>query len=141
MIETENREKFQISALVVPQIAAALQNHSCQSVGDIPHLGGLKLAHPVTSDENLEISLLIGVDYYWDFVQNEIIRGEGPTAMKSKLGYLLSAPLKQSDRGSTSVSVNAYHIMATTREDDYHLENLWSAETVGTLPKDDINPD
>ena len=31
--------------------------------------------------------------------------------------------------------------MATTVDDDYHLENFWSAETIGTLSKDVINPD
>jgi hypothetical protein len=42
----------------------------------------LKLAHPVTSDKNFEISLLIGADHYWDFVEDHIILGNGHTAMQ-----------------------------------------------------------
>ena len=32
----------------------------------------------------------IVTDHHWSFVQDHIIKGEGPTAQKSKLGYLLS---------------------------------------------------
>ena len=43
--------------------------------------------------EKLDISLLIGVDHYWKIVGNHIVRGKGPTAMQSKLQYLLLGPL------------------------------------------------
>ena len=44
----------------------------------------------LTCQSWIGISLLIGADHYWDIVQDHIIRGNGPTAMQSKLGYLLS---------------------------------------------------
>ena len=86
-------EQIPVSALVVPHIATPLQNSFQACVNKILHLKGLVLAHPITKEENFEISLLIGADHYWDFVENHIIRGNGPTAMQSKLGYLLSGPL------------------------------------------------
>jgi len=36
------------------------------------------------------VSILIGADYYWTFVEDKIIRGDGPTAQQSKLGLLYS---------------------------------------------------
>jgi hypothetical protein len=48
----------------------------------VRQLRQLKLAHPVTSDKNFEISLLIGADHYWDFVEDHIILGNGHTAMQ-----------------------------------------------------------
>ena len=33
------------------------------------------------------------MDHYWSFVQDHIIRGDGPTAQQSRLGYLLSGPM------------------------------------------------
>lgn len=57
------------------------------------YLQGLRLANPVTRSGNFEISLLIGADYYWQFVGDHIVCGEGPTALQSKLGYLLSGSL------------------------------------------------
>lgn len=50
-------------------------------------LRGLKLADPVTQKVSFEISLMIGADFRWDIVEDEISRGNGPTAVKSKLGY------------------------------------------------------
>ena len=84
---------IKISALVVPKIAAPIQNFVRSDLHNLPHLRGLTLAHPVSSAEKFEISLLIGVDYYWEIVGNHIVRRRGPTAMQSKLGYLLSGPL------------------------------------------------
>ena len=39
------------------------------------------------------ITLLIGADHYWEIVEDHVIRSNGPTAVGSKLGYLLSGPL------------------------------------------------
>ena len=89
-VETNSGELIPISVLVIPSIAAPIQNSICATVDSMPHLQGLKLAHPVTPDKDFKISLLIGMDYYWSFVQDHINRGEGPTAQQSKLGYLLS---------------------------------------------------
>ena len=89
-IETESGKLIPISVLIVPSIAAPIQNLVSTSVYTLPHLQALKLAHSVTSRRNFTISLLIGTDYYWSFIEYHIIRGKGPTAQWSKLGYLLS---------------------------------------------------
>ena len=68
-----------ISALVVPTIAAPLHNFINSDVHKLPHLQGLKLAHPVGTPEKFDISLLIGADHYWQVVGNHIVRGKGPT--------------------------------------------------------------
>ena len=70
--ETESGELIPISVLIVPSIAAPIQNSVSNTVCSMSHLRDLKLAHPVTSDNNFTISLLIGTDYYWAFVQDRI---------------------------------------------------------------------
>jgi len=41
-------------------------------------------------DETLEVDLLIGSDFYWEFVTGETIRGEiGPVAINTTLGWVL----------------------------------------------------
>ena len=82
-----------ISALVVPTIAAPLHMVVNPDVSKLPHLSGLKLANPVNTTDKFDISLLVGVDHYWEIIGNHIVRGNGPTTMQSKLGYLLSGPL------------------------------------------------
>ena len=76
-----------------PDIAVLSKNTINEGVTQLPYLKGLLLAYPVTADENFRISLLIGVDHHWDIVENDIIRGDGPTAVGSKFGYFLSGPL------------------------------------------------
>lgn len=73
------------------------------------HLNGLQLAIPVTKGNNFaKISLLIGADYDWEFVGNQIVRGEGPITMQSKLGYLLSGPLTLP--ATPLVNTNVLHV-------------------------------
>ena len=66
-----------------------------------PHFYGLKLADYSNSLDS--INVLIGSDYYWNFVTNEIVRGDsGPTAINSKFGWILSGPTEPAiDSGRT----------------------------------------
>ena len=80
-----------LSAIVVPQISSLVRNHVQKTVLKHSYLKVLPLANHVAADD-FEIDLLIGADYYWDIVENNTVRGPGPTAVASKLGYLLSGP-------------------------------------------------
>ena len=57
-----------VSVLIVPKLAAPIRNSVHAHVDKLPYLQGLPLAHPVTSDENFHISILIGADIYWNFI-------------------------------------------------------------------------
>ena len=57
-------------------------------------------------DSQFDISLLIGVDHYWKIVEDHIVRRDGPTAVQSKLGYLLSGPLIHSAPSHTATSMH-----------------------------------
>jgi len=84
-VHTLSGSRIPISVLIVPKLAAPIRNSVRACLKDIPYLKDLPLAHPVTSDENFEISILIGADFYWQFVQDNIVRGDGPTAVQSHL--------------------------------------------------------
>ena len=89
-LQTDGEDKVPIRVLIVPKIAAPIENCVTSAVSQLPHLRGLKLAHPIHEHSHMNISLLIGADFYWDIVEDRVIRGNGPTAVKSKIGYLLS---------------------------------------------------
>ena len=130
-IETIAGDRIPISVLVIPSIAAPIQSSINTSVRNMPYLQGLNLANPVTSDHKFEISILIGTDYYWSFIQDHIVRGEGPTAQQSKLGYLLSGPVLSSLHcASSSILLQLTSTTATPHEPD--LEQFWSVEAIGT---------
>ena len=91
-LKTKSGRLVPLTVLIVPDIAVPLRNITNKQVRWLPYLKGLPLAHPVTTNENFRISLLIGADHYWNIVEDDIIRGDGPTVVGSKLGYLPSGP-------------------------------------------------
>lgn len=65
---------------------------SIVNAADDVHLEGLELADNFDNTESIDV--LIGSDYYWDFVSGDSIKGDqGPTAVNSKFGWLLSGPM------------------------------------------------
>ena len=134
-LRTDNGQTIPIQVVVIPVITVPQRNHVTTAIHDLPYLKGLKLAHPVTSDEQFIITLLIGADHYWDVVEDNIIRGSGPTAAKSKIGYLLSGPTLAY---SSTLELNATvlkAVVATEREEET-LERFWNLESIGILPNE-----
>ncbi|XP_065917547.1 uncharacterized protein [Dysidea avara] len=125
-VETLTGESIPISVLLVPVIAAPLQNRYHTHLINIEHLQGLQLANPVSTSSNFYISLLIGADYYWQFVGDHIVRGNGPTAMQSKLGYLLSGPLVVPPAPTTNASM--FHV-STPATDCNNAPTFWMMES------------
>jgi transposase InsO family protein len=136
-LKTSNNDEIPLRVLIVERIATPLQLHSRHNINKIPHLKGLQLAHPITSDENFEISLLVGADQYWKVVEDQVIRGNGPTAMKSKVGYLLSGPL-EADQPVRSVA--NFLQLSSTKQDEYDLQQFWSLESLGITPPTQDDP-
>jgi len=79
------------------------------------------------------VSLLIGADRYWDLVGDHIIRGAGPTAMSSKLGYLLSG-LALLPR-PVSASVNTLHVIIGHHQEEGDPRQI--EDTAVTPPESD----
>ena len=60
---------------------------------------GLELVDNSSSMRD-SIDVLVGSDFYWNFVGSEVRQGQagcGPVAINSKLGWLLSGPLGSVD--------------------------------------------
>ena len=119
--------------LIVPTIAVPLGNRQSDVIS-LPYLRGLKLAHRLTGEDIFSISLLIGAVKYWDIVGNRVIRGDGPTAVQSKIGYLLSGPLP-----TPTTDTATYCIMniITSLPDTYDLERYGKLETLDIQSKKD----
>ena len=127
-LETSRRETIPIDVLIVPTIAAPLVNMPPE-VTKSKYLKGLKLAFPVTQDGEFDISFLIGADHYWKIVHNHVVRGNGPTAVKFKIGYLLSGPLPGDSKQTQNSMLNVF----TSSPDVADLEQLWKLESPGIL--------
>ena len=83
----EQGEPIRLYALVVPEIASLVQHRPSTALIS-GCLRNLRLAHSVVSSQWFTVSLLIGADFYWHFVGNDIIRfTNGPTAVSSRLSW------------------------------------------------------
>ena len=80
-LETKHGGKLKMEVLIVPTIAAPLSNLTHYEALKLSYLQGIELDHPMSKDEHFETAMLIGADYYWDIVENDILRGMGPTAV------------------------------------------------------------
>ena len=124
-----------LTVLIVPHIATPLQNTITFGVADLPHLQKLPLAHPISADKEFNISLLVGADHYWDIVEDVIVRGNGPTAVESKVGYLLSGPAPITTGQFLATTSSA--MMLTLLPTEFNLERFWDLESVGVTPPHD----
>ena len=91
-----DQAEISLSAYAVPMICEPLQHQfTSQAQQSYDHLRDLNLADCSTEIDNSEVDVLIGCDQYWDLVTGEVRRGEnGPTAVGTRLGWVLSGPVE-----------------------------------------------
>ena len=108
-------------------------------VNAYPHIEGLALADAFDDQDSGSIDVLIGSDNYWNFVTGETIRGDyGPTAISSKLGWLLSGPINGAgtnsvDTFTTNLIISGEFGNRSANGDDElksTLKQFWETESI-----------
>ena len=127
--------------LTVPVICEPLSGTAFKSgLRAYPHLTELDLADPTLDGEIINLDILIGLDFYWSFITGEVIKGgNGPTAIYSSLGWILSGPVI----GCSSALVT--HILMTESKGlhssksglDQQLKKFWELESMGISEEED----
>ncbi len=113
-----------VNAFSVPVICSPISNQAVElAVKQYPHLRGLNLADNSSPSNDVDIDILIGADFYWNFVSNESRRGEqpGPVALLTRLGWVLSGPIDNyCEEVRSTTNFAATHVLwvdATTVQD------------------------
>ena len=140
-ITTKNRSILTMEALATSIVCQPFNNQATlEAVEKHPHLKKLHLADPSRAEDEIRVDLLVGLDYYWSLVTGNIRKckqGDGPTAVQTRLGWVLSGPTDLPGRDtSTTTLVNTTRVMrvhTTTLEDklDNQLQKFWDLETLG----------
>ena len=117
-VETVDRQVLQLELLVVPLICEPLSNQPIEFCKlEFQHLAHLQLADSCDGCD-MTIDILIRSDHYWEIATSEIVRGKkGPTAINTKLGWVLSGPTDKTTQDSSSVNVVTSHTLRV----DTHL--------------------
>ena len=80
--------------------------------------------------------MLIGSDYYWEFMTGETVQGRGGrVAVNTTLGWVLSGPAETTGQRKSTVSLVTTHTLRadgiTTQELDNTLQSFWQLESLG----------
>ena len=142
-LQTRNREELELYAVNFPVICSPLPSRV--NVANYIHLEGLELADNFDNTESIDV--LIGSDYYWDFVSGDSIKGDqGPTAVYSTFGWLLSRPMhnhSSSGVGTSKLIISGGCDAMFGEQNDELVESLkkfWETESVGIIPEDQSLP-
>ena len=122
-----------VSALLTPSICSPI---SSVNVASFPHLQNLQLADPFDRNISPTIDMLVGCDFFWNFVTGQIIHGEiGPSAISSKFGWLLLGPVNVSTpKENEENNANSISLLVNSNGcDDLNdmLSRFWSLESLG----------
>ena len=129
-----------LSAFTVPLICQPLQGQPVnQVVNDDACFSGPRLADYCAEGETLNVDILVSSDYYWTLVTGHTIRGtQGPTALHTKLGWVLSGPVSCGNPGGQERSnlVTTYVLKCATEHVPYEglegeINKFWDLESLG----------
>ena len=137
-MKTLDGDFLELLLFTVPLIREPLKNQPinfCKAEYD--HLTHLTLADSCGSGD-MSIDTLIGFNYYWKIVTSEVVKGrKGPTAVHTRLSWVISGPTGIPDQCTSSVNVITSHILRCDSQSnveermDSTLRMFWELESLG----------
>jgi len=137
-LQTEG--SMRMSFLSVPSICEPISGQAVTyAIGSYKELESLKFSDYSQGDGDVEVDILVGLDQYWKLVTGEVVHClNGPTAVYTRLGWVLSGPVQGSPSGTSSVNLITTHSL---RVDAYQqqtesalegqLKMFWDLESLG----------
>ena len=118
----------------VPFICSPLSNQAEVALTMYPVLNDIDLS--LVGCERAEVDLLIGADFYWEIVGDEIrrVNEAGLTAVNSKLGWLLSGVCGDRPSRTTEVNFAAADVIQLEEKDqklDGMMERFFGLDVLG----------
>jgi hypothetical protein len=98
LLPTRGGQSLRIEAFVVPEIWRVRNEHVEIIKHQYSYLESIWFSDVNRQAEELDIDILIGADYLWQFQTGITVRGKAdePVAVQTLLGWTLSGPLKVS---------------------------------------------
>ena len=126
--------------LLCPKFRALKNEHVQVLKHHYSHLKNIWFSDVHRQAEELEIDILLGADYLWQFQTGVTIRRktDDPVAVQTFLGWTLSGPLKVS---SSREIGNVAHVHFVCRDEKLtcDVQRLWDLETLGIPPVNEVH--
>lgn len=140
-MQVRESSPLRLSLYVVPMICEPLISQSITAcVAESQHLASLDLADYATGETSLEVDILIGSDYYWQLVTGGVSRGvQGPVAIHTKLGWVLSGPTSTVGPIHSSTNLVTTHVLSADAQPGDNdglaeqLQAFWDLESLGIV--------
>ena len=143
VLDKRGCQPIQISAVVVDTICSPLSRNCPQDgLSNFLHLKGLPLADEVIEEESPDVCVLIGLDFYYDIITGEVIRGtRGPFAIGSIFGYILSGVIEDKSIPSKHSNFISHMLRAnvTNKEVYDEVKKFWEIEALGINEESDVD--
>ena len=130
-----------VEAICIPEICAPLKNQNFNSASKkYKHLINLDFADCFDDEGSVTVDVLIGLDFYYSFLTGGIRRGrEGPVAICSIFGWILSGTFDVTGNNETFVQLNYTHCLRVNtgvmNESGYNLNEVlnkvWKVDNSG----------
>ena len=133
-----------LAAFTVPLICEPIRHSPVQtSICKLPELSDLQLADPSCTG-SLQPDVLIGLDHYWKFFTGEMIyTSEGPVAMKTRLGWVISGPMAGPIEHPTTTGLITHVLKVGTASPEERnkrlerqLSKFWELESLGIVDQE-----
>ena len=142
-LRLRNGQSKHLTLFSVPTICEPLTQHIVNDFRDVyPHLKGLDFADATDSACELHVDILIGSDSYWELVTGRVRRGtDGPVALETRLGWVLSGPIPASGQTGESINLMTHTLLASSHQTEEQmlnetLKSFWELQSFGIPPTD-----
>ena len=155
--ETRLRDVVDIELFPVKgQQSAKVQCYVVEEIANIPneridivkknfdHLKQIYFSDVTKHGESLQVDILIGANFLWEFMSGQTIRGgpQEPVAIKTLLGWVLSGPLKVGKFDQYS-HINVNFVSSAVKSEKQQLDTmvnkLWDLESLGIKEEDHVH--
>lgn len=126
-----------VEALCVPSICSPLTRQNISlAQNNYEHIRNLELADDDIQSSDFSIGILVGVDFYHNFITGKIIKAnEGPVASESILGWVLSGQINSANENTSFQHCFETHLMRCVVEKKENsvqdeLSKFWEIEDV-----------
>ena len=136
-IELKNGINLELKLLSVAHICEPIIN-AAVDLAQYPYLQSLEFANDWSNSSQISPDVLLGSDQYWSLLTGETVRGEnGPVAINTHVGWILSGPAITKDVGEQSATL-VTHVLRVDggtecRNLEKELHSFWSTESLGIV--------
>eukprot|EP00063_Salmo_salar_P084036 XP_014058871.1 PREDICTED: uncharacterized protein LOC106606921 [Salmo salar] len=134
----DKQQRIEREAIEIPQVCTAVMKVPGEQIQHELNRKGLQLADFPGDDNDPELSVLMGADYYWQIVSGRVERlTETLVALESTFGWLVLGPVSMSSVAEATCMFIPLEDTLVSKQ----LHAFWELESLGIISEKTQNPE